>query len=172
MKKFFFLISFLLIQILVSQSVFAQYPMTYDYFMELGVENFDYGDYQEALHYFKSAQVINPNGKESAIYISFVKDIWEKEKIEKSGKDKKVVRAADLYKWERGLEKRLQESVAQHKRATDALGQQIEFLLKQNQDAISEISREAISIFSMLSVIEVTVCVTRDSPVAISALVV
>lgn len=138
MKKSFFLISFFLIQLLIPQPVFAQYPMVYDYLMELGVENLDYGDYREALHFFKKARIINPSAKEPKRYTRFIKDILEK-KIGESGKDRKIVRAADLYKWERGLEKRIEEFLTQQRSIIDALSKQIEFILKQNQDVISEI---------------------------------
>lgn len=139
MKKSFFLMGFFLIQFLFFQPVFAQGFIAYDYLMELGVENFDYGDYQEALHYFKKAKIINLTAKEPKRYIRLIKDIWEKEKIEENQKNKKIVTIADLYKWERGLENFLEESAAQHRKVTDALGKQIELFLRQNQNVISEI---------------------------------
>lgn len=54
-------------------AVYPQSNVGYDYLIDIGKDYFEKGQYEEALHYFQLAQLVNPASEEALYYINLIK---------------------------------------------------------------------------------------------------
>jgi hypothetical protein len=71
------LVLFLICAIMSASSFSYSQSLSYEYLLELGKEEFKKESYDEALHYFNLAQIINPASEEVNHYVNLIKRIKE-----------------------------------------------------------------------------------------------
>ncbi len=78
MQKSLLIVLFFLLIISFALPGYSQYLLTYKYSIELGKKSLADNFYDEALHYFELASLLNPTSEEALFYIDFIKRLKER----------------------------------------------------------------------------------------------
>ncbi|MBD3263596.1 MAG: hypothetical protein GF375_00655 [Candidatus Omnitrophica bacterium] len=113
--RFIFLILLVSFLVLPPLLLYSQ-ELAYDYLIELGKEKFREGKYEEATHYFQSAQSVDSSSREPLYYLNLIKRIREGRLLEGRRKVKRTFLPRDRLERKKIIREKLKELQEQLKK--------------------------------------------------------